>query len=683
MKKVRVLLFFSFVVGALVVPPLWSEDPRQTIEDDSLEDTTYGFILNRPSKDWGFLEEKTARRFDADALAGLFHEQSQAYTVVAQEASRQGLKFYLKSMGRKLGLRQARLRSSEIRAAPAAGEDVKLGQVRLSGLKDGEQRSYLVTVVPSGGAYYRVVSWWPGKEESPVRLDLERIHENFTVQTGASVVPRVTADPYEMIGIGWEVRNDFYQNAILGVSASLPRSDWRFMGSQELRELNPQAAMGMEHIDGVYLILVAEKLGEYVWQGYEDSVVEGMKQEIKFWNHETREVKLMNQTRNLHIFERAKVPDAAGNDYGIIVSTAETYGYQWFAWWPAGKQKKALAALEDAYAQFSYMDWRRQKQLRTRLLKFAGRPRSVRESRGFRNHTYRDYDIGLTWKLPPGFWEHRLGPFAEDNRSTGEARDRDDLKLENITNGLYAATHHETCRLRGDAFHKRVLEDEGPHRVLGKRVLRGRYGPIHTTRLRPEDDSDFIYHVASVVRGDVCVRVKLWGYERNLKTTLGYERRVLAGLSVTGRSMARVNDRSREYVDNRMGFAVRKPSGWNLTSMPGAEGRASSFLAAEGPGAGAILGAIQDGLEPRELPGDFGDQELLRGVEWEEPIARRERWLGQDAQLLVFPAVRDGQAVTMELLVTAVGGTNFFVLSVGSARPAIPTGLKNGFRLLR
>lgn len=671
----------SFLLGALAVllaiPPLYSDQRRQVIQDNTLSDMDYGFQLSRPTETWGFLREKTIRRFDAQALAGLYHAPAETYTLVALEQGEGELKYYLQELVEELGLKRGRVRQSEIEA----GAGGSVGHLRLDGYKDGQQRSYLVTVFPGRNSFYRVVSWWPGNQESRVAADIKRIHKDFKIIGGAEIVPKTTPDPYEMIGVGWEARNNFYQNSILGVSASLPRADWRFLGRQELRDLNPEAAMGMEHVDGAYLVLVAEKLGAYVWQGYEATVIESLKSEIKFAAHETRPVRLMDQKRTLHIFREVEVPGGDGKiDYGVIVSTAETYGYQWFAWWPSGESEKALAALDAAYSQFTYMDWTRQKELRGKLLGFAHRPRSVRHHENFRNLTYRNYATGTILKLPRDFWEHRLD--EEPPRVAG-AEPQPSVHFENVTNGLYITLRHEECKFRPAAYHKEVIKSLGEHEVLYDHVYGGPFGPVFATRLRPEEDKDFIYHIATAVRRGTCLQLSMHGYERNLKDSLGLERRVLRGLSMSGRNFPDEKDAYGQFIDYRMGYALRKPRGWDFRHIKVAGEGESSLLTAEKEGLAVLVGGVQSNVEPRELPADFSELEFLKDVVFEDPELTAVQWLGQTSQRLIFRGKRGETPISAEVLITGIGGSNFFILAVGDAdETQIPDALREGFRLL-
>ncbi len=675
MKRIVLSSALCLLLGGLLTP-LLSDERRQAILNDTLEDQDYGFRLSRPSATWGFLPEKTIRRFDGDGVAGLYHAGAATYTSVAVNSSEEDLKAYLGRVADELGLRRTQVRKSTVE--DLAGR--RVGRLQLTGEKNGERRSYQVSVFPGERAYFRVVSWWPGTRESTVAADIEQIHKNFQVTGKADLVEKLTADPYEMIGVGWEVRNNFYQNAILGLSATLPRKDWRFLGSLELRSLNPEAAMGMEHEKGAYLILVAEKLGEYVFTGYENTVIESLKKELKYDEHTSREVVLMDQKKTLHIFTNVRAPGVDGEaiDYGIIVSTAETYGYQWFAWWPSGARAESLAALEEVYDRFTFMDWPRQKQLREDLLKFAHRPRSVRGNENFRNLTYRNYANGTILKLPRAFWEHRLD---EEEAPVANGEPQPSVRMENVTSGLYLTMRHEVCKLTPGAYHREVLKTLGEYDVLKDEVFGEAFGPVYATRVRPKQDKEFIYHIATAVRGQTCLQVSMHGYVRNLEDSYKLERQVLRGLTMSGRRFENESLDRTEFVDFRMGYRVGKLRDMTLERALKIEGLESSLVSVNGRGVALLAGAVHATIEPRDFPRDFAGQELMRGVSLEEgPVARTVEWLGQPAQLLEFRGTKDGAPTRAEILVTGVGGSNFFIFSIG--QDSIPDDFKSGFRLL-
>ncbi len=633
----------------------------QRLEADGLRDLDYQFKLKRPGADWVILNESRVRRINGDSVAGLYAPSGGNFSVVIVErAPGVELEAYARFYPGTLNVRNRKV--AEIRKLETANGTAY--RVRVTGNISGRAIAYFITIFKRDDVIYLLISWRDASRRlSP---DLVRVHDEFRLLRSGPVKFRTAAraPAREHSGIGWRIRGNVYENAVHGVRCRLPGGTWRFMTAEELKRLNMDASMGMQHSSGVYVALIGEVMGGVEQKDYEKLIRGNFERGNRFGTHRLRPVRAMGGEFQGHLYEKVRSARMEF-DYHMLVLKRGHVGLQIITWWHSGNRRAAMARLAEVHAGFEPLSSEQQLSLRGSLLRHAGRIRSVARHESFRNFTYRNFELGLSMRIPRGYWLHHIGPEAR-------RREREvTLSLENLERGLYLNMSHEPREKDvSDAdFHAAVLKNLEPYRDAKTEILNSGGLVIHSTRFHSgKAPQVYTYRLLTAGAGGKRLKILLYGSEGSMRQTLGLENEIIKGIRLTGVSTGDVVKRKDGSLeDHRLGFKVKRPDfTWSVRDILAGErkNRASMFfLRNPFSDADAVIGAMYVTADVRRLilqrllnmPG-------LSRLKLKRKTESRLMWRGHPAILTVLEGMKDGQAQRVRFLTAHIGGILYLSL---------------------
>jgi hypothetical protein len=641
---------------------------HQSIKGNILRDKDYAFTLEKPSPDWQFLLEKDVSKLSPDAVAGIFNRVSKTFMVVIPEDF-PDVKFedYAGLLIENMGLENKNVTSK----GDTEINGVKCYQFKLTGEVNRIKFTYVTTIYKRDGFVFQVISCALDSGSQKETQKIAAIQSAFKFIPGKMPKVRLIARDENIQGIGWRVNKGIYENAINGLKIKLP-DGWKYMGSEELKSLNPDAAVGLSNPQsGNYASFIFERLGGLSMNEYEKFVLDNFKQTNNPENY--RKVKLPGAETNLehHFFENVLLGNIV-MDYLLSIGTRGKFGVQVVNWWGHSKQEKAVNHLQDVYSAISWLSEAETQALRKNLLAAADIDRSVTKDESFRNNTYRNLSFGLSIKLPDGFWSHAIGTAARAQNEDAA------LIFVNLETELMATVVLEYSQeYDGSEYHSLILDLLELNADSETNVLTAGGLRLRSTRFSSTlGGAPLTYHLVTATRKGKHLQLLMYGLAGNLATTHELERDIIRGIAFTGEPIQEmVYDNRNSYTNRRLGFRINRP---------GRQWRVKDIAPVQVKNIGALFSIVKpksktDILEPEfsyvagaihlDVDGTSFLQNILtsaagfKGKDYRLQSEEKIRWHG-------FPAMLQNYASSAGLLKsyasirsTSVGGTFYFMIA--------------------
>ncbi len=652
----------------------------QAVEGDMLKDYDYGFELKKPSADWVFLGEDDAAELNPEAIAGLYHPELKIFTVVlAEELPGASIEDYAALLVGNIPFEDKNIVFSK----QVGTGGVKAHQFKVEGLFNGAQYVFFNTIYPRGAFYFQVGTWMPQGSALKIPGGSAYIHPSFAFMKGVKPKTRAPKKADTMLGTGWRVEGDVYENAIFGFRFALPEKGWRFMGKAELRKVNPNAALGITNVQsGLIAIVIAEKLGKMTKVDFDKLMKDSFIKENKPQQQKMSMVKVGEQNLSAHLFEQVAMENIV-LDFSLVTLKKDTTGCQILAWWAHSRQEKALLHLPGIYSGFSWLPEVKRAALAGELMALGAAERLVAPGESFRDNVYRNFDFGFSLSLPEGFWKGSIG--ADAAKESEDAS----IVLENMKHGLYAAIELEEEGTDAEAYHADVLEDMKAPTGITTGTIESTGLKILFTRFTLKGKGKaYTYHVATATRGTKHVRMLMHGFADNLDETKELETAMIKGMALSDgadHTKAFLDDGT--YRDYRLGFSVGLPApGWKIEDVTAqqVEGTGSYVHMYDPLGLTAcVAGAIHTEVDTQTFAHDmFGRLDELRKLKLEPLAEKSSTWLGLPSRLTVFEDSLGKAENPVEIMTVTIGGTLFFFAVVNESSAFSPEDLRGLFELI-
>lgn len=641
------------------------------------------FTMQPPGPGWRLLELAELREVYPEAEIGLAGPHEVRAVLCVREEGSADLALCVDGLLGEQGLEQVRQTFRE-----ATRIDGRLAAHALvTGRRDGTWWRYLATAFREGKDLYLLLAWGPS-DETPAdgstlleaALGLERV-EGVGIDELSRAGSARDAD-----GPGWRVRGGVYRDAALGF-ALVPRGAWRVATRAELAPLGPHVHAGlMDELHGAVLGFVADRVPgvdhvDYIEDARRRAVGQGHPAGARTNFVAGREVEL----------RRFALPSPTGFADGVVRGVFGAFFedercFQVLGRYPSAAEQAMGRSLPQGLASLQLLD---ESAARALAAEFASDPSPV-ESVGpgwcLRDGVFTDFHSGLTWTLPPGFWEVESGP-------GGSGEDR--LLLYERSLGVRGWMRVDSgARYAGEAGHALALSElvgEGRRAppsssaVLRLGELDGR---VSRCDLRVGRQN---LRTLLASAGDERVSVRL-GLQAPLETMERHADSLAAAvraLAVFRAPMAPTVMELGSYRDARLGFELHAPDeAWHFVERPierfgpraeKAEGVLVSF---EGPAGQSVHAAAA--WTPA---GPEGVDAALET--WIPTALRRELGLPEDpphsdraAEIDGVPCRRVSWTIgerTIEMALVTRSRTAFAVAATG----VDPSGWLDGFRLVR
>eukprot|EP00913_Durusdinium_trenchii_P005630 g5248.t1 len=384
-------------------------------------DNDYRFQLKSPSRKWKLLPLDQAQGLLADASAGMVRMglpgDGAAYgLVVVEPIGDTNLSAYselLKDSFTDAGHQLKPPEHYEVAGKPAVRYRSIL---QTNGLKF--EYSLIGFVHQRHG--YQLLMWAP----------LNTLNANLTSEfVGAFSLldgkVRGRANARKLVGfraVGKRVVDGRYESPVSRLIVE-PRKPWHLLVGSTLTQLNAEADVGMQNdLASAYLVIVPERIVGLDVGKYTKQVQETFAGALAEEGSSTKHLDPLKMTIDGVEVEFARY--VAGKslrfEYSHCVCVRDGWAYQITVWWLENRRQHAKQLLADAMSGIRFLTPPQAQALEKELLALPDPENAVGPGWGIRRGVYRDFNLGMIWKKPVGFWRVLAGDdaanFSEDSR---------------------------------------------------------------------------------------------------------------------------------------------------------------------------------------------------------------------------------------------------------------------------
>jgi hypothetical protein len=516
-------------------------------QGETIESTPYRFTLVQPGADWKLMERDDARKIATDAQAAMSTANGLTAIVIVEHVP---------------GLTLVEMSTLIIDSMPiedktmTAQENelyVDLPAVRfaLSGRVNDIPMQYEGRIFLREGYSYQVIAFAP--DGVAKRQDWDRAFDSFRLSDG-EIQPVVdnTSAP-DMVGVGWRLKDGVFESAVTGLRIS-PQGGWRAVVGAEARRMNPDAEVALvRSAPDAYFLVSPEQIGETdtdaYFQNRVDDTAASLKGEVK---RTSIPGELFGKPVNSTLLTSAEVPWT----YQVSVAFADGWAVQGTGWYTVGLGETGQKAIADAMKSIARMPKKERTALRSELLASPDQQDAVGTAFSLRTGVFRDYENGLEWTKPKGFWELYTGQEVREINAGARLYGRYSntalhfmLLVNNLPSDAEAGVFHDSSVTSAQQQLGLELKKSAQKTRIGS-------GPaLVTDATMAKGGIEVGYRIVTAVAEKRGVQLHIWGVGKGIERHAAAAAQAVSALEVHAR-MPATEMRKGVYLDYRLGFSM-------------------------------------------------------------------------------------------------------------------------------
>lgn len=537
-------------------------------------DHDYRFKLALPGRGWKLFGHAEIAKMVPDAIAGAASQSGVFCAVAVEHMGSEDLELLLELMNRRVVEAGQRIHSQK--KTTFKGREAY--RTDFSGTVNGISMEFVRTSFAHQGHSYQLVAW--GMQGALDERAVQQFLGAFEILPGEVVGRDIAAVTKDVTGIGWRVKDGVFESATAGVRVRPPKG-WRLVVGGELGEMNSDALVGMARsAPEAYAVLIAEPLHD----------VDPSVQAASFMADFARDKQqagepvairtgLRSEPVRLHRYRTS----SPALEFWYSAVPINGRAYQLLAWSLSRASSRVGGGIKAALSTIELLPAQQQAKLARELAAGPDRQNLVLASESLRRGTYRNFDLGLRWQAPAGFWRIEIGNAARQRNADALLFATEEwtgvntmLIAEKVEADL--ASYHQTVASMLKA-NSGFVQTDGGTVVLGGAP--GRYVQGH---LAPTNGPKTDYRITTTVKGGVGVQVATFGLAGVAKRHPKRMEETATGLSFD--SGPPVTRQGRRYRDLRLGYELTLPGDdpWAFRdATPSSWAGAGSNVLWEGP----------------------------------------------------------------------------------------------------
>ncbi len=527
----------------------------------AIVDPDYCFRIESPGDRWKLLPEKEVMRILPDAVAGAVSVGGCYGVVLVEPLVDNDLAAYvslIRDGNRIPGGELTPTRATAFHARPA----MRFGQ---SGTVSGVDFRYEYQVFLHQGFGYQLVAWSVAKQFSDG--DIQAFFDAFHLTDGKVRARSSTLPIADFEGVGQRVVDGRFESAVYKLTVDPPRG-WQLMVGASLREASEDAEIGLSNASlGTYLVVIPEYIGNADQEAHRQLLLANAEAGLGIGAGGGRVLDPLSMAVcGVSVDFRRYVTEAGmAFRYYLGVHFVDTCCYQILAWHLESNDSPPEKELAAAVKSIRFLDDQHTAQLKKEMRARPDPENTIGPGYCLRNGVYRNFEHGVTWTKPTGFWRAAVGD---------DARARNDscsLLAEEPQSGLYVQwIVEEAGDFNAATFHRVVLAstfgEDHPivNRVPESLALTGATALVSEAEVRT-GNLVIVYRVATAIANRRAHQMLVWGLPENMKRGRQQIDQALTGFAFPGSKLIEVINAPPTYRDNRAGFSLRLPgSGWTV-----------------------------------------------------------------------------------------------------------------------
>ena len=445
-------------------------------------------------------------------------------------------------------------RKTEIGGIPAL-------RCTMSGKLNGIEFDYEVLCFLRENLGYQVMAWEPRKDAD--RSNLTTFIASVSLDEGEIRFPPPEPLP-DATGIGNRIKNNRFESAISRLAAE-PSGQWGLLWGTGLASTGEDAEIGLiraEH--GFYLTILSEPLDEQARGDFLASATAVLVDEAEL--KEKQELVIAGIP-----FEcsRAFVPGDTPLDIYLGNFVRGNIGYRFKAWRIQRQEGGLFDSLKEALPAFSFLDDAAVEALRGELAASPDSFGAVGEKFSVRGGVYRNFEDGVIWKRPAGFWKFLVGDQARARNEDislqameTETGFTTQLLVEDWS-GKDASAYHEAASavLEKGGFEPSTKE-LSPLTVDGREVAR-------TCFIYRGEDGDLEYHLCTTLKDGRGLQMNSFAKPGVMTAFPKRAEECVAAYTFPGEELKASKTAGGRFHDLRMGFQLSLADGpWRIAEEP-------------------------------------------------------------------------------------------------------------------
>ena len=525
-----------------------------TVGPEPLVDADYQFRLAAPGPGWKLLPQKEIRRLVPDSVAGA----AESGHGVADRHGAVIVEVYSGDKPRELAellLGNMTLEDKKtVSMVDVEFEKKPAVRYQVTGKINGIDVRYVNVVFFHQSHAYQVLAW--GLAEQVDEKALLAFANSFHLTDGPVRDRSNLRKVEDERGVGWQVKGGVFQSAADGLTLRAAEG-WQLAIGDELQRMNSSAEVGLVHGNPeAYLVVVAEPRNgiskeEYIKICLDHNVTALGAEPVAGppWKAE-----VAGQTVQFNRYRHKKLP----MEYLLGVAFHGDTAFLLMNWYEVGFSEKGPALLQASVSGVGFMEEPAQKALRRELNALPDVQAGVGPTYSLRRGLYRNFEHGVTWRMPPSALRLAVGQEARKHNEDAT------LFFEELETGLYGLLIAEPTQADGETYHKTVTHDLIASSVGGGRRLRpsatvlGKLPGLVTVVDRKLEGMLLTQELVTAVAGGRAYQVLLWGQPAAMKSGGAWLQAVLSGF--TFGALVPLLWEGETLTDQRLGFAFQPPA---------------------------------------------------------------------------------------------------------------------------
>lgn len=565
----------------------------------------FRFRLGSPGEGWKLMRKQDIRRMVPDAVAGATSRDGIFGGVIVERLP-----------GIDLDKAEELVSANLPNAVQQSTEDIEISGVAarktiFTAAMEGVEFRYMRVLLIREGYLYQLLAW--GQKAKTSATALQPFIDAFSLTEGEIRGEVDDRPPVEHAdGVIWQIREGRFASVVSGLQ--LPAVDsWRFLVGQELMQTNAEAELALANDTvGSYVAVISERYDSSDPSGMVDAIRTDLTQnlgpgtEVGSRTIAGKEVPFMRYQTEMAL------------EFEVGVMTGEGAITQVMTWYPQALRDAALPAFEQVVGQMTLASAAERKALHEQLLAREGVVWKVGAKSAFLGKTFRDFEHQVTWTLPRGLYEVRVGDEAK--------ADGADIVL--ALQGPLLAVYAHVEVVEGGASRTGELHEAVAGTLTGRRneagvvdgtVVQRSFG---TERL---NDVEFRYGVLSASHHGNAIVMTAWGPATSSTVAPAIEG-VLGGLGLPA-VLPNFAVEGGRFVDYQHGVSVAElGGGWVRSDETPAGvpiGRVTQWK--KGSGEIALINVAAQGFsDDEEWIASFVEQTMRDKLALEAPLGKPE-----------------------------------------------------------
>ncbi|MFT7617338.1 MAG: hypothetical protein ACI97A_000974 [Planctomycetota bacterium] len=533
------------VLIATCVPLFCQVQSGQTLKKNILTDHDFKFQLRGP-KSAQVLDAKAAQQIVPDSQGGMVLESDIYSVVVIERAPGGDASTWSDTIVGQLGL-ENKVVESRTKVKFAGRDAVK---TIVTGTTQDINVRFQHMIFMNSGFLYQVIAWGIASSTKKDGSTFLPTLNAFRLLAGKVGGRKSSFETPSMGGVGWQYKDKKFESAPLGIEV-VAKAPWRVAVGDELKSMSPEAEVGILH-DTAYLVVIGEQVVGVNQKEFSANLQSGLLLSQGTTSKPSRE-KMKVGGREVSFITYQTTAPAITFYHGVVFHGDTCLQIQ--AWYVTNLEKEAKGTLKAGLESIRFLDPEALLALSKKMAKAPYLDTRIGLNHVLSNGVFREFESGLTWSRPDGFWRISIG---EEARVKNE---KAVMWLEEPSRGIFgfSIVDSELGGLKGKGYHEVIVDEfAGTKRKTIETKVAGHPGFL--TIIDMKGETPLIYYVYTASVGTSGVQLFFWGFPGNMKTAEESIQQALGGLEFHGKKMPKTERKGQQYTDHRLRFQLQLPS---------------------------------------------------------------------------------------------------------------------------